>query len=94
MNIDDLAKHLEPWMRVETWHTTHPLDQERFHKALANAIRDLGTQITFDDFKDAMETLHEKHHSDKNIESFESDIDRYATNAESIASYLYDTENT
>jgi len=94
MNIESLAKYLEAWMRADTWHTTHPLDEERFHKALANAISQLGSQISYEQFKDAMELLHEKYYPDKNIEKFQDDIDRYATNAEIIASYIQDTTQT
>ncbi len=37
MNIEELAKSLKPWMQVDTWSTTHPLDSERFHNALSSA---------------------------------------------------------
>ena len=92
MNIESLAKPLEPWMQVSTWHTTHPLDNERFYKALSNAFKEHGCQISYDEFKEAMEYLFEKHYSDMNIESFESKIERYAGNAENIASYICDTQ--
>lgn len=94
MNIEHLANLLEPWMRAETWHTTHPLDQERFHKALANTIDQLGCQISYDEFKEAIELLFEKYHPEKNAESFESDIERHAASAENIASYIFDTTST
>jgi cell wall assembly regulator SMI1 len=54
MNIEALAKSLESWMRVDTWHTTHSSDQKRFHKALFNAIKEHGCQITENDFKEAI----------------------------------------
>jgi DNA polymerase III delta subunit len=92
VNIESLAKSLEPWMHVSTWHTAHPLDNERFHKALSNAIREHGCQISYDQFKEAMEYLFEKHYPDMKLENFESEIEQYAGNAENIASYIYDTQ--
>lgn len=92
MNIESLAKSLETWMQVSTWHTTHSLDSERFHKALSNAIKKHGYEISYDEFKQAMEYLFEKHYSSKKLENFESEIERYASNAEKITSYLFDTQ--
>lgn len=92
MNIESLAKSLEPWMQVDTWHTTHPLDKERFHKVLSNAFKEHGCQISYDEFREAMEFLFEKHYSDKKLENFESNIERYASNAENIASFIYDMQ--
>ncbi len=92
MNIESLAKSHEPWMQESTWYTTHPLDSERFHKALSNTLKEHGCKISYDEFKEAMEYLFEKHYSDMKLENFESKIERYAGNAENIASYLYDTQ--
>ena len=92
MNIESLAKSLKPWMQVSTWHTTHPLDKERFHNALSNAFKEHGCQISYDKFKEAMEHLFEKLNPDMKLENFESEIERYAGNAENIASYIYDTQ--
>lgn len=94
MNIESLAKSLEPWMRVDTWHTTHPLDEERFHKALSGALNEHGNQISYDDFKDAMEYLFEKLYPNRNLNNFQNEIERYAGNAETISSYQYDISKT
>lgn len=93
MNIEKLAEKLKPWMQVETWHTTHPKDSERFNKALDSAFLTFGFSIGYDDFKDAMECLAEELPSG-NLEKgyLEKTIERYASNAEIISSYLYDTK--
>jgi hypothetical protein len=54
MGIRKLKTALDPWLRVDTWHTSHPLDEKRFHRALKSAYDSLGTSIAFDDFKEAM----------------------------------------
>ena len=92
MNIERLSELLLPWMQVETWHTTHPSDQKRFNMALASVIRELGHQVTYDDLKDAIELLLEKHHPNLILGNFESEIDRCAGNAEIITSYVCDTQ--
>ena len=93
MNIEKLAEKLKPWMQVDTWHTTHPKDCERFHKALHSAFAEFGSAITYDDFKDAMEYLSESLPSAKLEAGYlEQTIERYASNAETISSYLSDTK--
>lgn len=93
MNIEQLAEKLKPWMRVETWHTTHPMDTKRFHTALDSAFSAFGVSISYDDFKDAMEYLSETLPSGKLEKGYlEKAIERYASNAETISGYLYDTK--
>ncbi|WP_228735208.1 hypothetical protein [Xanthomonas euvesicatoria] len=36
--MSSLYDAFEPWMRVSIWHTSHSLDEERFHLALFEAI--------------------------------------------------------
>ncbi len=90
MNIEDLAKSFEPWMRIRTWNTPHPSDQKRFHKALSEAISEHGCQDLPDHCKEAMEYLFEKHHSDKMMDRFSDDIDQYVHQVDIISSYIYD----
>lgn len=92
MNIDALAKSMKSWVQVDTWHTTHPLDTERFNKAVAKAIADHGSQITYDDFKEAIERLVEQCHPEMAGKPYtEEAIERCAGNAEIIAGYVSDT---
>tara|TARA_R110001583_G_scaffold194938_1_gene367728 strand:- start:681 stop:974 length:294 start_codon:yes stop_codon:yes gene_type:complete len=90
VNIPEIQDCLEPWMRVDTWHTTHPMDEERFHKALHRCFQQAGQSIDFDSFKDAMTDLAQRLHPKLGSEYLESTIDRYAQNAETISSYLFD----
>lgn len=95
MNIENLASLLKPWMQVETWHTVHPLDSERFHKALKTAIEAHESTLSYDDIKEAMELLAGQLYVNKYEASFlEEKIDHYSSNAETITSYLYDTTKT
>ena len=57
MNLDQLKQCLRQWMQVSTWHTGHPLDEERFHKALHNAFSQVGLSISGDDFKKVISDL-------------------------------------
>jgi hypothetical protein len=91
MNIEQLSEKFTPWMRVDTWHTIHPSDDKRFHKALSEVFKEFGVAITYDDFKDAMLYLVETIYSNKyEPEYLEKTIERYASNAEKISSYLFD----
>lgn len=93
MNIEQLAEKLKPWMQVDTWHTTHPRDYERFHLALNSAFSEFGTSINYDDFKDAMLYLSKELPSTKlEAEYLTQTIERYASSAETIANYLFDVK--
>lgn len=91
MNIEKLAEQMKPWMQVDTWHTSHPLDDKRFHKALQNAFSEFGVSIAYDDFKEAMEYLAETGDNSKLDAGYlEESIEKLASKAEHISSYLSD----
>jgi len=93
MNIEQLAEKLKPWMQVDTWHTAHPKDTERFHLALKSAFSEFGNSIGYDDFKDAMEHLSKELPSAKlGTEYLTQTIERYASKAETISGYLSDVK--
>ncbi len=93
MNIEKLAEKLKPWMQVDTWHTSHPLDDKRFHKSLQSAFSEFGSSIAHEDFKEAMEYLVETGVASKlEVGYLENCIDDSASKAEHIASYLSDTK--
>jgi len=77
-------------MKVDTWHTTHPLDEERFHKALNDCFQRAGKPIDFDSFKDAMTGLAKRLYPNMGREYLQATIERYAQNAEVISGYLSD----
>lgn len=93
MNTDELAAVLHPWMVVETWHTGHPSDERRFHKALHGAFRDFGYSISYDDFKEAMQSIAMKRYPNFKSEYLNELIEEKALKAEIIGSYLYDISN-
>ena len=94
MNIEHLASFLKPWMQVDTWHTGHPCDSERFHKALKSAI-DAHEELSHDNIKEAMELLVEQLYPNKFEPSYlEEPIERYSSDATTIISYIYDTTKT
>jgi hypothetical protein len=90
MNIENLKTALAPWLRVDTWHTSHPLDEQRFHHALKSAFDLLGTSIAFDDFREAMLQLAKVHHPNMQASYREELVEEFAKQAENIGSYLYD----
>ncbi|MGE8149816.1 hypothetical protein ACQKP5_01015 [Pseudomonas vancouverensis] len=89
MDIEKLSLLLKPWLRVDTWHTGHPMDDQRFHRALKAAFDEIGVQISADDFRQAIVScLRGQRPEDE--EAFENEIDEFAQRGEDIASYLID----
>lgn len=85
-----IKNHLAPWLRVSTWYTGHPLDEERFHKALGACFRDIGPSIAFDEFEQAMVELLEEHHPTSHATDSAERVHDWAAKAEVIGSYLFD----
>ena len=92
MNMDQLKNALRPWMQVDTWHTSHPLDEERFHKALKNAFSILGTGIDGGHFQEAISELADEYHPSLDPDYKENLVEDLSLRAEHIASYLHDTK--
>lgn len=92
MNMDKLKEALRPWMGIETWHTLHPLDEQRFHKSLKSVFTELGTSIDGSEFQEVMYELANEYHPDWNQGHKDKLILHFALRAESISSYLFDTK--
>lgn len=90
MSISDIQECLKPWMRVDTWHTGHPNDEERFHLALQQCFQRAGQAIDSDTLRDAMADLAERLHPKLESKYLASMIEKYAVNGEIISSYLFD----
>ena len=92
MDVQALQLFLLPWLRVDTWHTRHPKDEERYHLALHAAFRELGYSIAYDHFLEAIHrTISDLQ---PGVEIYRSKaIERFARRAESIGSYLFDVRN-
>mgnify|MGYP001556112163 CR=1 FL=1 len=91
MDAAALEKALESWVRVETWHKFHPLDEKRFHTALRAAFESVGSSITKEDFETAILALAGKYHSNDLPAKRTKDSEYWSQRAEHIASYVQDT---
>lgn len=90
MDIEQLRNSLKPWLALETWHTGHALDEQRFHKALKSAFDKLGTPIAVDKFREAI-ILGLSQYRVNDAKTFENDVDSFAQLAEDISYYVSNT---
>lgn len=89
MDIQTLEEALLPWLRVDTWYTPHPLDSERFHKAIQVAFTRLGPRIGEEDMGHAIRNVLAKRHPGQ--EKMTEQIDKFIRRADIIGCYLADT---
>jgi len=79
---------IKSWAGVSTWHTHHPMDQERFSVAMHNLITELGSSIDIECFQNAL-----RRHASNNVdilgnpEHWDDLIDKHTINAEMIFTY-------
>ncbi|MEZ0605731.1 hypothetical protein ACAX43_26715 [Paraburkholderia sp. IW21] len=82
---------MRQWMQVDTWHTNHPMDEKRFHKALHDAFAAVGKPLTADDLLDALRELGQQLGRPVNdSQYFIPRIEERARIAERIGEYLHD----
>ena len=86
-----LREALHPWLAVSTWHTTHPLDGERFHKALDAALRNGRRPIMSDNLREAIVALAAEMHPDMLPRTINEAADYYASTGERISIFMADT---
>lgn len=91
MKIDKLKECFIPWINPSTWPSSHPCDNERFHYALKNAFDFIGNSISGDDFLSAFTELAEQYHPDTVAGGNKEFIKEYATRAENISNFIFDT---
>lgn len=91
MPIQELKTILDPWLRTETWHTGHPLDEERFHKALHSAFAKLDTPISHAHFKTAIIEQVNHRHPGFDQTFLADEADQLAQTAENISYYVHNT---
>lgn len=76
------------WAGVSTWHTSHPLDQERFSIAMHNVIAELGSAVDIDAFENAL-----RRHANSNLtllgtpEHWDELIAKFIIKAEAIFTF-------
>ncbi|MCF5971450.1 hypothetical protein P2A63_20550 [Xanthomonas perforans] len=89
MRNDRLKAALDPWMRVETWHIFHPLDEQRFHRALAADFEVVGLPAESLEFETAMLALARKHHCEVMLHQTQSK--RMRSSPRTSAFYIHNT---
>lgn len=92
MKTQSIQESFDGWLRVETWHTHHPLDQGRFNRALGKVMENVGSDISEAEFEEAIRLGVQKHHPAQNSEHYEEAIRSYAQQASQIADYLADND--
>lgn len=90
-NTDTIADALRPWMKTTTWHVAHDLDDERFHRALADAFDRAGCPLDPEEMREAMKRLLAEHHPDKQGAYWDERIERCVQQAEVIGTFLTNT---
>ncbi|MFT0171483.1 hypothetical protein ACLKMY_21145 [Paraburkholderia mimosarum] len=93
MEHEKIVEGLRAWMKVSTWSTGHPLDQERFHRALKEVFDTCGLSISGDEFESAMRALAVELGYNYQPEYLNERLSDYAQLAESIGSYLFDNRS-
>ena len=93
MKVEEISNCLGPWIQADTWHTSHPTDTKQFNNALSAVINTVGFAWGYDEFKDAINNSLEKHHPEQvENEHMQQEVDRCASKAEVILTYLQDIQ--
>lgn len=70
---------MDNYLKVETWHTSHPLDDERFYKALSTIVRE--PKFSAEAMGEYMREKTGVHGANEDNEVFADVIDRRVTEA-------------
>ncbi|HCE5244024.1 TPA: hypothetical protein NG505_000382 [Vibrio parahaemolyticus] len=85
---EKLFELLKPWAGNPTWYTTHPMDRDRFYKAMHSIVDQLGTSIDMDEFESALRKHAEENPAVLgNPKHWDNVIEKFTIMAESIFSY-------
>jgi len=79
---------IEKWVKVETWHTDHPLDDERFYKLLAVAESEGAHSFDVEGFVDVASELAKRHHPEMQHEFLSNSVLEKGLQAEAIMGYI------
>jgi len=85
---DRIYEIIKSWAGVSTWHTTHPLDQNRFSKAMHKLVSELGANLDIDAFENAL-----RRHAENNPAMLDESahwdelITKFTIKAETIFTY-------
>ncbi len=94
MSIDALKEQLRSWIQANSWYTDHESDEERFYIALKGIFDQLGHEISGNDFEEAMAQLASELHPNINEEYRSEFVNKYASKAETISTYLSTIQNS
>ena len=85
---DKIFELIKGWAAVPTWHTSHPMDQERFSVAIHNVVTELGASVDIEDFENALRR-HVESNPDMlgNPEHWDELIIKFTIKAETIFTY-------
>jgi hypothetical protein len=86
--IEQLAELIRPWAGVWTWHTSHPLDRDRFFKAIESVFEELGGDILRGDIKQALINVTSETPATLDGPQPEATIDQFVDRALGILQYL------
>lgn len=76
----------DEWLKVDTWYTMHPADEQRFHKAIQKSYKSFKRYISEEQFIKAISNTVVSTNRNEEIEKF-------AKKADCILSYLSDINN-
>ena len=79
---------IDKWVKVDTWHTGHPSDDERFHQLLAVAQAEGARNFDVEGFIDVATQLAKQHHPKMQDSFLSENINEKALQAEAIMSYI------
>jgi len=79
---------IDKWVKVDTWHTGHPSDDERFHQLLAVAQSEGARNFDVEGFIDVASELAKRHHASMQEEFLSQSVHEKALEAEAIMSYI------
>lgn len=80
---------LEKWIKVQTWHTIHPLDMKRFHKSIQEILT-YGEPVDVEDFEIVMRDLINQYGPDMQPQYLEEKVGKFCAIYNNIYDYIDD----
>ncbi|MFN3846527.1 MAG: hypothetical protein ACK4RZ_12015 [Paracoccaceae bacterium] len=77
---------MDSYLNVDTWHTSHPLDDDRFYRALAKIVRD--PKFSAEQMGEYMREVKGVHGANEDNKVFSDVIDRRVTEAYAIRKFI------
>lgn len=87
-NIIEVA--IDTWVKVKTWHESHPSDLKRFHDAIHQIVKSGLHNFDIDDFEEILRYKVVKYHPQLDEDYIDMQIDHFVKKADIIIGYLHD----